>query len=168
MAGKRAEWIEDEAESLIETVASDLKIAGPLHYRDAEIRVLRERVAHLVEAFSCAAAAETPESFAAFVHGLAEDRFAEGYALPALQRVLGVLEERLWDLAVARSNLASLVPRLGFVNLAFASARDELARVALGRKEEAERTVVRLEREIQELFKGTDSYVGVEESGRDR
>jgi hypothetical protein len=68
-----------------------------------------------------------------------------------------VLHDRVWELAVRRSNIGSLVLNLGTISRTIAAAKDEIARVYLARKEEAERILAQSPERTSLLFKGTDA-----------
>ena len=67
------------------------------------------------------------------------------------------MHDRIWELAVQRSSIGSLVLNLGAISRTIAAAKDELARVYFARKEETERILAQSPERTSQLFKGTDA-----------
>lgn len=152
-------------QSLPEHLMGDLRTALAPHYQQAERELLRQRCQALVDAFLESAEGDVT-ALARHVRRITEERIAEGYYLSEIQRALNALEARVWETAVNESSVADLVGHLMLIRDAIGQAKDDLARVYLDHKERAEATVTRLEREIEQLFKGTDGHVEDEDESR--
>jgi hypothetical protein len=148
--------------ALPELLMGDLRTALAPHYQQAERELLLRRCGALVDAFLEAARGDA-SALAVHVRNITEERIGEGYYLSEIQRALNALEARAWEAAVNGSNVADLVTHLTLIRDAVGQAKDDLARIYLAHKERAEATVARLEREIEELFKGTEAHVEPED-----
>ncbi len=144
------------AQDLIAAVERRLRGAATPHYQAADPGLLRERVGRLVGAF-LDGACHGPEPFVKHVRRITEERIGEGYFLDELQLALGALEERAWQALVERSENDALVARLACITTLVGAAKDELARVYLLHKEQADLRACDLQRQLDELFKGTDA-----------
>jgi hypothetical protein len=147
-----------DVEELADTIARDLKIGVKPHYNEADMALLRVRCLKLVEEF-VESLTGRPERFAAYVAKVATERITEGYHLREIQRALSVMHDRLWELAVQRSSIGSLVINLSAISQTVGAAKDELARVYLARKEEAEKILAQSPERTGQLFRGTDANI---------
>jgi hypothetical protein len=148
----------EDVEGLADAIAKDLKISVKPHYGEADLATLRERCLQLVEEF-VESLTGRPERFAAYVAKVATERITEGYYLREIQRALSVMHDRLWERAVQRSSIGSLVLNLSAISQTVGAAKDELARVYLAHKEEAEKILTQSPERTGQLFKGTDANI---------
>lgn len=144
--------------ALPERLMGDLRTSLAPHYQQADRELLLRRCRLLIEAFLSTADGD-PNALARHVRKITEERIGEGYYLSEIQRALNALEARAWDAAINGSSVADLVGHLTLIRDAIGQAKDDLARIYLAHKEQADATIARLEREIAELFKGTDAHV---------
>lgn len=152
--------------TLPEQLMGDLRTALAPHYQQADRELLLRRCRALVDAFLEAAHGDAA-ALARHVRNITEERIGEGYYLSEIQRALNALEARAWEAAVNGSNVADLVSHLTLIRDAVGQAKDNLARIYLAHKEQADATIARLEREIEELFKGTEAHVEPEDDARE-
>jgi hypothetical protein len=144
-------------DDLDQVVCEQLQSSHAPHYRTADPRVLADRSARLVDAFT-RSADDNPAHLLNHVRRIAEERISEGYHLHEIQMALNILEREAWQLVITRvAERDALVEQLGLVTGIIGAAKDQLARVYLEHKLESDQRIAELEGRLDELFKGTDS-----------
>ncbi|HEY3358069.1 MAG TPA: hypothetical protein VGQ83_32770 [Polyangia bacterium] len=151
------EILEPHRPELIDAVVMGLRASGAPHYQTVDPGLLARRAATLVDAF--VAADGEPEPFIGYIQQLSHERITEGYYLNEIQTALNLLDQRAWAAVAEHAGPADVVRLVARVCRAVGAAKDELARIYLLRTRQAEERVVHLERQLKELFKGTDGGV---------
>jgi hypothetical protein len=142
-------------EDLVRSEVQRLHHSTSPHYGRLDPGQLQERAAALVDAF-LASVATRPAAFTDHITRITEERIAEGYFLAEIQSALSILEEGAWQLVVQQSAPADQVGQLSRITSIIGAAKDQLARVYLEHLERAESRASRLQRRLDQLFKGTD------------
>ena len=142
-----------DASELKAALFEGLHDAGRSHYATIDAADLAHRCARLVDAF-LASLDRDAGAFVDYVREITEERIAEGFHLPEIQRALSLLEARAWQIVVDRSSIGALVGHLSVVTGTIGAAKDELARVYLAHKQRLEADLVRLQ--TSRLFAGTE------------
>ena len=159
------ELMHGRRDDLIETVVRRLRSSTAPHYQNLDPDLLRGRSERLVDTF-LTALDDAPADFVRFIRRISEERISEGFFLPEIQTALNILEERAWQVAAAEApagDAEALVRDLGLITGTIGAAKDQLARIYLQRKEQAESRADRLQARLDELFKGTDAPPLVED-----
>ncbi len=138
-------------------IASQLARADAPHYREIPAELVRERCLSLVAAFLEAVRGGGAEPFVRHVRGIVEQRVAEGFLLREVQQALSLLEAAVWPLVEqAGGDTATVVRRLAVVTGIIGRGKDELARGFLDQLERCGAHASRLQRRLDELFRGTE------------
>ena len=151
------EILEPRRQELVDAVVSGLRASGAPHYQTVAPGRLATRAARLVDSF--VAADGEAEPFIAYIQQLSHERITEGYYLHEIQTALTLLDERAWAVVAAHAAPGEVVRLVARVCRTIGVAKDELARIYLVRTQRAEERIVHLERQLRELFKGTDGGV---------
>ncbi len=144
-----------ERAELAAQLAGTLRGLGQSHFRNLDPEELDDRATDLVVAFCASLASANPKTFVTYVGGITEQRIHEGFYLDEMQAALGVLEEETWQRVAGRSGARPDVTQLRRITQTIGAAKDEMARIYLAHKERAESRTEQLEKQIEELFKGT-------------
>ena len=146
------------AADLAASLEREIRSPDAPHYRGTAPDVLRARCVRLVEAFLESVRAGGPAAFVGYVRAIAEERIAEGFFLAEIQQALSALEAQAWPVVVrAGGDVAEVARRLAVVSGIVGRGKDELARVYLAHKEQADSRAALLERRLADLFKGTQA-----------
>jgi len=150
--------LKQEQTAIVDGLVKDLTRGPGQHYRTADVSVVRERCATLVQAL-VESANGNPTALVKRVRCIAQERVSEGFHLEEVQHALSCLEARAWRVPVERSSIGDLVRHLSIVTGSIGAAKDELACLYLLQKQAAERRIASLEHRLDELSKGTDGHV---------
>ncbi|HXY38439.1 MAG TPA: hypothetical protein VEQ10_02150 [Vicinamibacteria bacterium] len=149
--------LEARADTLGKEVADALVAHDAPHYREIPAEEVRARCDRLVGAFVEALRSGGAGPFVSHVRGIVEERVAEGFRLREVQQALSLLEAAVWPLASqAGGDTPAVVRRLAVVTGIVGQGKDELARAFLDQLERCGAHASRLQRRLDELFRGTE------------
>lgn len=147
-----AEFLVREREVIVREAEDALARLHERHYESAGATEVERRLDTLFDHLVAAVTKRDLAPMVGYAHEVAEERFAAGYDLSAVQAAFNALEAATWSRILAGLEPAQLAEALGLVSTVFGAAKDALGRKYVSLATEAHAPSL----DLRALFAGTD------------